>query len=26
MQYNNTRIHSKLNYLSPIQYKNLYSI
>ncbi|WP_426605957.1 IS3 family transposase [Spiroplasma endosymbiont of Glossina fuscipes fuscipes] len=24
--YNNTRIHSKLNYLSPIQYKNLYSI
>lgn len=24
--YNNVRIHSKLNYLTPIQYKNLYSI
>ncbi|WP_408988038.1 IS3 family transposase [Spiroplasma poulsonii] len=23
--YNNVRIHSKLNYLTPIEYKNLYS-
>ncbi|WP_408020250.1 IS3 family transposase [Spiroplasma chrysopicola] len=24
--YNNVRIHSKLNYLTPIEYKNRYSI